>query len=510
MIKMKKRSAGLVLSYLNTFINMITGLFLSSFLLKKLGATEYGVYQIISSFANYLVLLEFGTGTVMARNILSCKAQSKGKEEIEKNISTIWAITNILALIIILVSAIFFFSIDFIYSNSLTALQLAEGKKIFVFITVFLLASFYIQTLGGIALGYEDYTYSSALSIVKMLSRTVLIIVFVSKIKSSLTVAVIDAAVIFVLAIYSYFYCHKKFGVTISSRYFDKAVLHTSLPLCMALFLQTIVNQANNTIGKFILGIMAKPSDVATYSVGLYVFSIFSSISTIPISLYMPQVSKDVLSGLKGKELTKTLIQPCRLIVIVSGTVLFGFIAAGKQFVSIVYGLQYISAWWIAIILIFPMFINMSNGIVINILDVKNKRHIRSIILLITALLNIIMTYFFIKSLGIIGAAIATAVSTLIQVLIINIYYYRAIDIKVVFLFAYSYKGILIFQILGSILGYLAGNIIQNQIISFLVSGATYVIIAFGGFLLVGANSSEKSQLKAILNKFTSFKSHRS
>ena len=83
-MKLKKRGIGIALSYTNTFLNMITGLFLSSFLIAQLGDESYGVYQSVSSFVNYLVLLEFGTGTIMSRNLAACKARGEGQEEIEK------------------------------------------------------------------------------------------------------------------------------------------------------------------------------------------------------------------------------------------------------------------------------------------------------------------------------------------------------------------------------------------------------------------------------------------
>ena len=89
---MQKRSVGIAISYMDKVINMVCGLFLSSFLLRSLGDTEYGIYKSISSFVNYLVLLEFGTGTVMARNISLCKGKGASQEEIDKNVSTIWGI----------------------------------------------------------------------------------------------------------------------------------------------------------------------------------------------------------------------------------------------------------------------------------------------------------------------------------------------------------------------------------------------------------------------------------
>lgn len=499
---MTKRNIGMTLSYANTFLNMITGLFLSSFLLRQLGDTEYGVYQTVASFANYLVLLEFGTGTVMARNLSVCRSNGDTKLQIEKNISTIWSITNILAVLIAAVSVVFYISFDTIYASSLTPEQISLGKNIFIFITVYLLASFYIQTLNGVMLAHEDYTYASGTSIVRIIARTLILTVLLLNWKHGIIIAIVDACLGISLALFGYTYAVRKFKIRIDFRNFDKLILKSSLPLCLAIFLQAIINQANSNVGKFILGISVGPEDVSLYSVGLYVYSIFSSLSTIPLSLYVPQVTKDVISGKRDKELTDSLVQPSRLMVIVSGSVLFGFVAAGRQFVEIVYGTQYMLAWSIALILIVPMFINMTIGIVINVLDAMNKRLSRSVILMISTALNIVLTILLIGRVGVIGAAISTGVSMILQVLLLSIYYSKRINIKVAYLFYRAYKGILSYQMIGAIVGYLVGRIIPNVYFSFVVSGMTYILIAFGGFLLFGKNDKEKQMIDKVCSKF--------
>lgn len=494
----KNRSVGLILSYATTFLNMVCGLFLSSFLLKQTGDADYGVYQTMSSFANYLVLLEFGTGTVLTRNIAACRARGESKLAIEKNISTIWTITTVLSVLILLVSVAFYFSIDFIYSRSMTPTQVLLGKRIFIFVVVGLECSFSFQTLKGIALAYEHYTYSSIAAIGKIIARTCLLIAIMLRFRNVVLIAVVDAAISVALVVITYIYCKSNFKIRIQYKDFDKTILKTSLPLCLALFLQTVVNQSNNSVGKFVLGVMSGPEEVTLYSVGLYVFSIFSSLSTIPVSLYVPQVTKDVTSGLEGLELTKTLVQPCRLIVLVSGSVLFGFIACGKQFISIVYGEAYLLSWIMAILLMAPMFLNMSNAVVLNVLDVKNKRIIRSYLLMITTALNILMTIFGIRYFGIIAAAAATGISTLIQVFVMNIYYQKAIGIKVLYLFENIYKGILPYQMLGAVVGFVVGTLVHNVYISFAVAGCAYVLVAFGGFVLFGKSAAETHMLHRV------------
>ena len=116
---MKNRNVGIMLSYVYTALNMVVGLFLSAFLLRILGDTEYGIYKTVSSFANMLVLFEFGTGTVMTRNLTICFAKNADQNEIERNISTVWTITNVLAGVILIASLGFFVALGGIYQNSM-------------------------------------------------------------------------------------------------------------------------------------------------------------------------------------------------------------------------------------------------------------------------------------------------------------------------------------------------------------------------------------------------------
>lgn len=492
---------GLVLSYVKLFLNMVTGLFMSSFLISRLGDTEYGVYQTISSFANYLVLLEFGTGTIMTRNLSACRAKGGTKSEIEKNISTVWGITSALAAAIVLVAIGFYFSIGGIYAGSMTLSQIASAKRMFVFIVIFLLSSFCTQTLNGIIIAFDNYTYSSAVNIIKIVLRTAIVAALVWRNGKAVAITVVDAALTLILLIIEFFYCNKKLDVKITLRHFDKLIFKTSLPLCLAMFLQSITNQAGSTVGKFVLGVMTSPENVSLYSVGLYIYSIFSSITIVPLTMYAPQIIRDVAAGVRDKELTEKLVAPCRLTVIVGGTVMFGFIAAGKPFVSIVYGEKYLSAWLLAVILMLPTFVNVSNSVIINVLDAMNKRLVRSVILIITTVLNILMTIVFIKRFGIIGAAVSAALTTILQIVLNNAYYAAAVKIKVFYLFFNTYKGILIYQILGAAVGYFMGRTAPNAYLSFLLGGATYIVVSLGGFLLFGINDNEKNALKKFISR---------
>ena len=501
---MTKRKLGILLSYSNTVLNMICGLFLSAYLLRMLGQTDYGIYQTICSFANYLVLLEFGTGTVITRNIARCKACGHD-DEIQKNISTVFTVSLILSVLLVVVSALFYKAIPTIYKNTFTVQQVSYSKKIFGFETAYLLFSFFSNIPQGIMLGFEKYETQPLISIVRLFLRTTLLVFLVYSYRTALVIVLIDMILSFAVLMFDLHYCHTRLNVRFSIKEFDKKIFIDALPLSMAIMLQCIVNQANNNVDKFILGIKLSPADVAVYSVGLYVYSIFSSLATIPISMYAPQVIKEVEKESSGIQLENLLIKPSRLIVLVGGTIVFGFFSVGKQFLTLVYGSEYTIAWIVTLIIMLPALLNMSNGILVNVLDAKNMRMSRSFVLLFTTGANIVLTLLWVDRWGMIGASVATAICTIVgQIFLMNVFYLKVLKINVWYMYRETFKGILIYQILAAIGGYFMASLIENSLTSFLAGGIAYVLIFGLLFYAIGDNKEEKATLASILkNKKT-------
>jgi len=266
--------------------------------------------------------------------------------------------------------------------------------------------------------------------------------------------------------------------------------------------MQTIVNQANSNVDKFVIGISLGPESVSLYSIALYVYSLFSTATTIPISMYLPEVAKHIQSGISGKHLVDTLVEPCRLVVLVGGTVLFGFCAIGKEFIALFYGSSKLEAWAISLIIMIPMFINMANGILINVLDVYNKRIVRSYVLLGTTVLNIVLTVWWISSYGMLGAAVATAICTFLgHVVIMNIYYYRVLKIDIFYLFRKAFAGTIPCLTVALLLAALVSHFISSYFFAFLLGGFVFVLTEFVSLYFWGFNQYEKAMIHEFLRR---------
>lgn len=498
---MKSRKSGMILSYGYFLLSAVVGVYMSSFVIRMIGKTDYGVYQSVAAFINYLTLLEFGTGRIMSRNISLLKKDGTEEVEIKKNISTVVTLNSVLLLLILACSVCFWLSLGTIYQNSMNAEQIAMAKNLFFFPVLSLGLGFFQQSLNGILIGYENYTFEKTVSIVKLLVRCALVFGILT-FRSSIYLYVIAETFANCVAFFiTLLYVCVKLKAPIHPFYFDKRILGSILSLCFAMLLQSIVVAMNNILDKFLISIMLTPEDVTVYSVALTIYSMFSTIACLPMGMYMPSVAKNVRQGLKGKELTKTLVQPCRLNILITGLIVVGFTIVGRKFIIMLYGKDFLDAWYCAMLVLVPTFLNTANDIVINVLDILKKRHIRSIILMGTTALNFVLTIFGIKYIGIIGASLATGIAMFLQVILLNYYYHTKIGIDVIYLFKKGFAGIIPCMLAAMVIALPLAIFIKNVVLSFFVCGAAFVV-AFGILYCVfGANKLEKQKIFDIVNK---------
>ena len=496
---MKSRNSGLLLSYGYFALSAVVSIFMSSFVIRTIGKTDYGVYQAIAAFVNYLTLLEFGTGRIMSRNISLLKKDGSEELQIKKNISTVMVLNSGLMLLILAGAVCFWLSLDGIYRNSMTPDQIVMAKRLFFFPVVSLGVSFFQQTFNGILIGYEHYTFEKVVSTIKLVLRTLLLVVGLCLRSSIYLYVIIDTAANCIGFGVTVLYVCLKMKVPIRFGCFDKQILKSILPLCFAMLLQSLVTTMNNTLDKFLIGVMMTPEDVTVYSIAMTVYSMFSTIACLPMGLYMPAIAQDMRKGLRGKELTQTLLAPCRFNILITGLIVAGFAIAGRQFITILYGQEFLTSWYCAMLVLIPMFLNTANDVVINVLDILNKRHIRSTILIGTTALNFVLTIWGIQQLGMVGASLATGIATLLQVIILNIYYQTKIRVDVLCLFRKGFAGTIPSMLIGCLAALPLYFLIRNPYLSFFACGITFLLIFGLLFVFWGANPTERQKIRSVI-----------
>lgn len=497
-----EKKYGMFLSYIHIIVYSLTNIVLTPFLISHLGVTEYGIYQLISSFAGYLVIMNFGTGTVMTRYV----ALYLGKHD--KNgeanfIAMCLIITGVLAVLIAILIALLYNGLGNIFSTSLTLIQLEKAKILYLIVAINVIVELISQALNGVALAYEKFVILNFLQIIRTIFKVTFVVLLISLGFNSIAIVSVDLLLSVVFLFWSIWYILCLLKVKIKLYKFDKTIFIDVAIFSFAIFFQSIVNQVNSNVDKTILGIMIGLQSVTLYSIAMNIFSVFSITSTVAISIYLPELTKMVANGADGEKLTDAIIPPSRIQTIISGSILFGFLLFGRDFIVVwMRSSSYLDAWFIGIIIMIPMFFNYTTGIVVSILDASRKRLFRSIVLGIMAILNVVISVLLVKKIGYLGAPVGTAIVTFVgQIVIMNIYYKKYININISRMFKEIFRGILPSLIIAAIMTLPFVYLIPLGLKGLIVKGGVFMIALSLSLYSKGFSVQEKQLFYRIFHK---------
>ncbi|MGN0452670.1 MAG: oligosaccharide flippase family protein [Ruminococcus sp.] len=502
MASKSQKFIGVVLSYGGTLLLIAVNIFLTPFLVSSLGEAEYGVYQMMNSFAGYLVLMNFGIGVVMTRYISVYLGKNDKKGE-QNFIAMGLIIAAVLMTLILLAATVIYFFIDSIYSHSLSTAQLQKAKVLYIIVAVNMSVTLLAQAFQGIISAYEKFIVINSWSVVRTLVKLILILVLFSFKADSVIIVSVDLFISVLHLLLCAFYSQGVLKARPKLSKFDKAVFSSAGVFAVAIMLQALVNQANARVDTTILGIMIGPESVTTYTVAMQIFTIFTSLSTAIVPVFLPKFSKLVASGeRRGEVITAEMIAPSRLQTLVSGAILFCFFLCGRDFIRVWMGEGFELSFIIAVVVMIPNFLVYTNCVIESVLDAMQKRLGRSVALFAVAVCNILLSIVLVGIFGEIGAPIGTAVTTFIGAFIIlNIYYKKAAGIKLLMLFKGVFKGILPSLLIAFLIALPVAIFMPVGIWGLIAKGGAFALSLAAMLLLFGLNKDEKRMIKNLFHK---------
>lgn len=494
---------GAIIAYINIVLNLLVNLFLTPFLIKSLGETDYGIYKIIQSFSSQLSIISFGIATLVTRNVVYYNTLGSEKQKEKENFLFMSKlISYILAVVVVCAGVVLYFSIDTLYSNTITPEQLKTAKILFVILVANIAVTILCDPNNGMVRAHEKFVIVNGVNTVRVILRVIFIVILMKLGVGSIGVVSVDfvlsTAILVVLSVY----CRHGLKEKAKFHFWDGKMLKESFMFSIAIFLQAIINQVNQNLDNVILGAMVIPATVTLYSCGLTLFSSFTSLVTVVGSMYGPKATKLVARGANSKELTEFAIGPSRIQAMIAGLATSGFILFGRNFIDLWLGEGYEAVYQVTLILIIPALLPLIETITNNILDAMMKRMARSLILLGMCVINVFTSVIFIKMFGYIGAALGTALSYIVgHGILMNLYLYKSIHIDVFRLFTGVLKGTLPACIVSVIAGVPIACFLTDTVGGFVLKIVIFVFIYAIIMYLLGMNRDERLMVKGMLKK---------
>ncbi|MFD1334540.1 oligosaccharide flippase family protein [Oceanobacillus iheyensis] len=427
---MSQIKKGAILSYLSIFLTILIALLYTPVMIRLLGQSEYGLYAMIGSLAAYFSILDLGLGNAIIR--YTSRNRAIGNKEAESKLNGMFLLLySIIGFLTVIVGIIFYNTIDNIFAAGLTASELEKAKIMVIILTINFALSFPLAVFGSIMQAYERFVVFKLIEIGRSLASPIIILPLLFLGYGSVAMVVITTIVNISCLLFNLIYCFRYLKISFYFGKIDTQLLKEILGYSFFVFLGVIVDQIYWNTDQFILGAIFGTVPVAVYAIAMQFITLYKKFSTSISSLFLPRASIMVANNSSNEEITNNMIKFGRIQYIIMAYILSGFVLFGRPFINAWAGSDYDNAYFITLFIMIPLTIPLFQNFGISILYAKNMQKFRSVILILIAVLNIVITIPLVKNFGSIGAAIATAISlTLGNTIIMNMYYHLKVGIN--------------------------------------------------------------------------------
>lgn len=498
-MKINQIKSGILLSYLSIIITILVSIIYTPILLRLLGQSEYGLYQLTTSLVSYLSLLSLGFGSSYLRYYSIYKSDENKLASLNGLFILVYCISAILSLVI---GWFFVNNINTVFNASLSVDELSSIALPMILLIISISISFPMSIFSSFLLAKEQFFLMKVLGVLKVILIPVCTLPLLYLNFKTLGIVIVTVSLTLIIEIIYMIYAIRILKFRFNIFNIDLKLLMEISVFSIFIFINIIVDQINMNVDKFLLGLYHGTATVAIYGIGSTINTNFTTLSATVASVFAPRINALVHSKDNSlKPLNDLFIKVGRIQYILISCVLIGFIFFGQYFIYIWAGPEYGDSYIIALMLMIAITIPLTQNLGIEIQRAMNQHKFRSIVYLIIAIINLSISIPLCRMYGGIGSALGTCLSLLLgNILIMNIYYHKKCNINIINywrnIFSLS-KGLII----PIIVGFYLSKPLYDSIFDFIFSGVVFLIIFGISMYYFGFNHYEKSLLTSLFKK---------
>lgn len=500
-----QKKLGVILQYSQMALSILISFIYTPVMLRILGQSEYGIYNLSNSIISYLSLLSLGFGASYIR-FYSRYKKNDDKVGIKKLNGLFLLVFLIMGVIALICGIGLSENVSLFFNNTYSANDIRIAKVLMLFMSFNLALSFPTSVFTSYVTSQEKFVFQKLLNMIKTVVSPLLTLPILLLGYGSIGMIVITTVITVLVDIINIVFCVVKLGMQFDFNKPNLLLLKEIATFSFFIAINQIVDQINWATDKMVLGKICTSTAVAVYAIGSQINTYYLQFSTAISGVFVPQVNRIVVSNederKRNGELTELFTKVGRVQFIVLMLILLGFVFEGKFFISKWAGDGYENAYYVAVLLIAPVTIPLIQNIGIEIQRAKNMHQFRSYVYLGMAVLNIGISIVLASYWGEVGAALGTTISLLLaNGLVMNIFYHKKIGIDII----YFWKNIAKFVpalVIPVIVGILLNIKECKSLVGFVTRSMIYIIVYCISMYFLGMNDFEKQQVGKIFRKF--------
>jgi O-antigen/teichoic acid export membrane protein len=403
---------GTLTKYAFLLVTIVTGILLMPFTMHHLGKSEYGLWMLVASMTAYFQLLDLGYGNGLVRQVTQADARGD-EDEMNGVLSTFLVVYAAIGLVALAGVALL---VTFVVPRfpNLSSEQVATARVVLAILGVRVAVGFPMSVFGAVTTARQRFALTGSIAIAVALLQAGATYAVLSA--GHGLIALVASTTSIALASYAAYAVAARAtfpGLRLSPRRFERRMVREVTSFSLYLFMISIAIQLGTNIDALIVGAALGTSAVAVYMVAMKIAQYQWQLCGQFSSLMFPVVVRFHADG-DQTALKTTLLEGTRVAVALVSGLTVCLLIYGPRIVDIWMGPGFEGSAAPLYTLTLLGVVIVAQGPTGNILLGAGRHRLVAWVAIVDVLLNLILSLFLVKHIGLVGVALGTAIPYII------------------------------------------------------------------------------------------------
>jgi O-antigen/teichoic acid export membrane protein len=394
-------------SWFSLGVNIVVGVFLSPFILHRLGDAAFGIWVLIFSLTGYYGIFDFGIRSSIIRYVSKYTA-TKDVEEITGLLNTALFTYSCVGLLSLLLTFVGCFYVDRIFHIA-PGLQ-SSARWLLLVVGVSVALGFPLGMFGGMLEGLQKFYILNWTNIVSSILRVALIVFYLNRGYGLLTVALITVGLPLLASFVRAGVAVASMPVHFAWKYVDRNAFRHMANYSGVTFMIIVAGRLRFKTDAVVIGTFLSSAAITYFYAGSRLVDYAGDVVSSLAQIFVPMSSQSDAAGDMDR-LRKIFVAGNRACAFVTLPMTAAFIIVGKSIIEVWVGKTYVAQGYpVLLTLILPYTLMLVQSASSRILFGMSRHGTFAVVTLIEGVSNLVLSILLVRPFGILGDALGTAI----------------------------------------------------------------------------------------------------
>jgi O-antigen/teichoic acid export membrane protein len=388
-------------------INVAVGIFLSPFILHRLGDAAFGIWVLIFSITGYYGLFDLGVRSSIVRYASKFTATGDA-EDLAKLINTSLFTYSCVGALSLVITFVLFLYVDSIFR--VPAELHATARWLLLMAGASVAFGFPLGVFGGFLDGLQRFDVNNWTSVAANLLRAVLIVAALDNGRGLLTIALITVVLPLITSLVRGIIAFRIRPVSFGLKYVDRATFRMMANYSAVTLIIMVAGRLKFKTDTIVIGTMLSAAAITYFNIAGRIVDYAGEIVTSLAQNFLPMASQSEAKG-SMDNLRKVFVTGNRLCAFTIFPVTAILLILGKSIIEVWVGSKYIvTSYPVLVILIIPSTLMWAQAASGRVLFGISKHRTWAFVTLAEGVSNLVLSVLLVRPYGIVGDALGTAI----------------------------------------------------------------------------------------------------